>query len=315
VEVGVAVRFDAVVRAAYTALAPYEELVSFEGIVAYDHGVAGQYLALAAGHLDDPDAALRHAERALVRAANAGAVVVAHTRANCARGLLATTDDRARHRGRVLARDAMETYTSIGLTALAGEMRVLLDGAAADAGTPTLCRDGDTWAFTYAGTTSRLRHAKGIADLAALLAQPGREIHVRTLEGVSGAPVASDQSLLDDVAVAQYRDRLGELEAALETADRDGDLGRSTALGAERDALVEQLTAAFGLGAHRRGFVDADERLRKAVSARVKASIDRIANGDPALGRHLRHSVRTGFFCVYEPEEPVRWEVRGGTSG
>lgn len=27
------------------------------------------------------------------------------------------------------------------------------------------------------------------------------------------------------------------------------------------------------------------------------------------LGRHLRHSIRTGTFCSYEPEVPVTWEV------
>jgi tetratricopeptide (TPR) repeat protein len=315
VEAAVAVGFDALVRASYAALVPYEDLVSFEGIVAFDHGAVGQFLALAAGHLDDNEAALRHTERALERVPDAGAVVVAHTRANCARGLLATTDDAARNRGRVLARDAMETYSVIGLSALADEMRVLVDTAPrVDVTAPTLGREGDTWVFTYAGTTSRLRHAKGIADLAALLARPGREIHVRALEGVADMPVGSAQSLLDDVAVAEYRDRLADLEADLAEADRDGDAGRSATLGAERDALVEQLTAALGLGDRRRGFVDADERLRKAVSARVKASIDRIAATDPALGRHLRHSVRTGYFCVYEPEEPVRWEVRGHAS-
>jgi RecA/RadA recombinase len=311
VEASVAVGFDAMVRAAYDALLPYEDLVSFEGIVAYDHGTVGQFLALAAGHLGNADAALRHAERAVARASKAGALVLAHTRANCARGLLATTDDTARSRGRVLAREALEAYDAVGLQALVAEMRTILDEAPGhDVASPTLCREGDTWLFTYAGTTTRVRHAKGIGDLAALLAQPGREIHVRALEGVSGERGVSDQPVLDATAVEQYRERLVDLEAELVQADRDGDLGRSATLGAERDALVEQLTAAFGLGDRRRAFVDADERLRKAVSARVKASIDRIATMDPALGRHLRHSVRTGFFCAYEPETPLRWQVR-----
>jgi hypothetical protein len=116
--------------------------------------------------------------------------------------------------------------------------------------------------------------------------------------------------VLDDEAIAAYRERLAELEADLAAADRDGDIGRSDKLAAERDALVDQLAGAFGLG-RRRGFVDADERLRKAVSARVKASIDRIDTMNPPLGRHLRNSVRTGFFCTYAPETPVRWQVSG----
>jgi hypothetical protein len=311
VEVGVEVGDDLLVRAAYDALVPYEDLVSFEGIVAYDHGPVGQFLALASGHLDDADAALRHTERALPRASSAGAVVAAHTRANCARGLLATNDDAARRRGKALAGEAIATYTAIGLAALADEMRALLDGTPdAHGGTPSLCRDGDTWVFTYGGTTSRLRNAKGIADLATMLAHPGHEIHVRTLEGVAGAPSGPAQPLLDDAAVADYRRRLADLEAELAAADRDYDVGRSAMLGAERDALIEQLTAAFGLGDRPRRFAGADERLRKAVSARVRATIDRIATSNPALAHHLRHSVRTGFLCAYEPEQAVRWHVR-----
>jgi len=55
---------------------------------------------------------------------------------------------------------------------------------------------------------------------------------------------------------------------------------------------------------------DPDERLRKAVSARVKASIDRVEELQPPLGRHLRASVRTGFWCAYTPERPTTWLIK-----
>jgi hypothetical protein len=79
---------------------------------------------------------------------------------------------------------------------------------------------------------------------------------------------------------------------------------------AERDALVDELQGAIGRsGRVRAAGPDPDERLRKAVSARVKASIERIAALHPALGRHLRSSVRTGYWCAYEPEQPTPWRV------
>jgi len=64
------------------------------------------------------------------------------------------------------------------------------------------------------------------------------------------------------------------------------------------------------LGARSAGS-DPDERLRKAVSARVRSSIDRLEALHPLLGRHLRNSVRTGLWCSYQPERPVAWEVSG----
>jgi hypothetical protein len=30
---------------------------------------------------------------------------------------------------------------------------------------------------------------------------------------------------------------------------------------------------------------------------------------DPKLARHLERSLRTGYFCRYEPEEPIAWEL------
>jgi hypothetical protein len=42
----------------------------------------------------------------------------------------------------------------------------------------------------------------------------------------------------------------------------------------------------------------------------MKAAIGRLEAEDPALGHHLRTSVRTGTFCVYHPgPDPPVWEL------
>jgi hypothetical protein len=46
------------------------------------------------------------------------------------------------------------------------------------------------------------------------------------------------------------------------------------------------------------------------VSNRIRDTVVRIGAVHPALGRHLRASIRTGTFCSYRPERPVAWEVR-----
>jgi hypothetical protein len=40
---------------------------------------------------------------------------------------------------------------------------------------------------------------------------------------------------------------------------------------------------------------------------RIKDAIRRIGVVHPDLGRHLARSVRTGTFCVYDPDQPARW--------
>jgi hypothetical protein len=51
------------------------------------------------------------------------------------------------------------------------------------------------------------------------------------------------------------------------------------------------------------------ERARRAVGTRIRLGIERIEAAHPSLGRHLRHSVRTGTFCAYEPEMRTTWST------
>jgi tetratricopeptide (TPR) repeat protein len=310
---------EPVVRRAMVMLAPYAGLGVFEGIAAVDHGVVDRFLAVGAAYLGDHDAARAHTAQALLLVAGAGRLVQAHTRADCARALARSPEPDDRARAAELARAAIAGYEAMGFGALAEELRSLprrspspVNGRSQDAPEAALGRDGDTWLFTFEGTSTRIRHAKGVADLAVLLARPGREVHVRELEGAMSPRAAGAGPVLDEQAVAQYRRRLHDIEEDLDEADRHADLERAAALAAERDALVSELTKAFGLGGRARlAGSDPDERLRKAVSARVKATIDRLDDLHPRLAAHLRRSVRTGFWCAYEPERPVSWDVVG----
>ena len=297
---------------AYALLAPYAGIGVFDGIAAADHGVTDRFLTLAAGCAGEIDAAVRHAEAALAGVEGSGRLVVAHTRADCARALLSTGDPAVRERAIELAREAGDSYEAMGLDSMAAETRSLSRRGPGAEQPAALVRERLGWRFSFDGNAIRVADAKGIADLAVMLARPGTPIHVRALQGAGGAAAAamSAQPVLDELAVRQYRLRLRDLEEELDGADRNNDPVASARLAAERDALVEQLAGAFGLGGRRRSVgSDADERLRKAVSARVKAAIAHVEELHPVLGRHLRNSVRTGYWCSYEPERPVDWTV------
>ncbi|MDQ4130786.1 MAG: transcriptional regulator, partial [Actinomycetota bacterium] len=81
-------------------------------------------------------------------------------------------------------------------------------------------------------------------------------------------------------------------------------------LRAERDFLVAELAAAVGLGGRDRVAASAVERARQSVSKGVHAAIRRLGGANPALGRHLEATVRTGTYCIYQPDPraPIRWE-------
>jgi len=172
-------------------------------------------------------------------------------------------------------------------------------------------RDGEVWTLAYGGREIRMRDSKGLRDLHALLARPGAAVAALDLAtGPAGLRSPSDTGeVIDAQARAAYRQRLRELEEAAAEADAAADIERSARIAAERDALVEALTGAYGLGGRVRRSGSAAERARTAVTARIRDAIRRIGDAHPELGRHLARSVRTGTFCVYDPDQPVRWSL------
>lgn len=169
-------------------------------------------------------------------------------------------------------------------------------------------REGPVWSVVYAGRTAAVRDSKGMGDLAVLLARPGTPVPAVELAGAVGGADLGD--VIDGRARAAYQVRLAELDEELASADGAGDAARSARAAAERSALVIQLAQAYGLGGRARRAGDTAERARTAVTWRIRSALRVIEAAHPELGRHLHHSVRTGTACSYEPEAPLRWEVR-----
>ena len=45
------------------------------------------------------------------------------------------------------------------------------------------------------------------------------------------------------------------------------------------------------------------------MTARIRDAIERIRREHVLLARHFEHSIHTGTFCSYEPDEPVEWRL------
>jgi hypothetical protein len=144
-------------------------------------------------------------------------------------GLLAAAlgrwDDAAAHLD-----DAARRCDRLGAALLAARTRTELARVRAAQGhtppgnggsTNVFRREGDTWTLAFGDLTVTLRDAKGLRDLAVLLATPGREVAATEL--VTGVASASAPSLaalgadpvLDDRARAAYRVRLTQLDDEL----------------------------------------------------------------------------------------------------
>lgn len=170
-------------------------------------------------------------------------------------------------------------------------------------------RLGELWEVAYSHVEVRVPDMKGCRDIALLLASPGERIHCMDL---AGRLVEGDSGVaMDAKARAACQRRLLDLQEDLSEAERHSDLARCERLNAELDQLVEQLSAAMGLGGRGRRLGDPAEKARTAVTWRIRSAIKRIGQAHPELGRHLQASIRTGAFCAYSPERPIRWRVAG----
>jgi hypothetical protein len=101
----------------------------------------------------------------------------------------------------------------------------------------------------------------------------------------------------------------GRAQSAVDEAEAGGDDERKARARQELEFIEHELAAAYGLGGTARRLADPAERARKAVANRIRDAVSRIEAHHPALGRHLRTSIRTGTFCCYEPERTVTWDV------
>lgn len=196
----------------------------------------------------------------------------------------------------------------------------------ADAAAVAMDLDGDVWRVGYRNTTIQLRHSRGLALLAHLVRNPGQETHVTTLDAITpsnrpgatrgpadalAAPRLGDAGeILDAKARAEYRRRATELREQIEDADARNDVRRGAAMRDELEQLEDELRLAVGAGGRPRRAANDAERLRVAITHRIRAAIDQIARRHPELGDHLRASVSTGYRCLYQPSSAAVVEDR-----
>ncbi len=280
-----AVADEARMEAAWTRLLPYADRFALDGTAAVCYGPVSATLGRVARARGDVDDARRWYESALDALSLVDAPLL-----------------RARLLGEITALGGPQPLPDD-----AGRGPVAREAARFE-------REGDTWLLAFAGATARLRDAKGLRDLAVLLANPDGEVHaldlVAATEGHARGERAADPDIgpaLDARARAAYEQRIRDLTESIEDAEDANDIGRAARLDEERAALLRELGAALGLSGRARSQSSDAERARKAVTMRIRDAIGRIDRELPALGSHLRNSVRTGIFCSYRPEQPVEW--------
>jgi tetratricopeptide (TPR) repeat protein len=164
---------------------------------------------------------------------------LAQARADHARLLLrrgASEDADAAQRMATAARAAA---VEIGMANVVNECDSVLEGLIPSANSPfdvadtgLFHREGEIWTLAFAGTSVQLPHAKGLADIARLLATPDQPVSAAELvaaqaPGAEGVQAKRGEDVLDRRARQEIRSRLAALDEAQADAESDGDLERA----------------------------------------------------------------------------------------
>ena len=96
---------------------------------------------------------------------------------------------------------------------------------------------------------------------------------------------------------------------AIQEAEFLQQTGQVEKLRQEYDQLLEHLSQSVGLGGRTRKVSGSIEKARTAVTWRIRSAIKKISRVHPALGKHLKISIKTGLVCEYTPEKELNWKV------
>jgi hypothetical protein len=243
-----------------------------------------------------------------------------------------------------LLEEAQPIAAELGVERIAGRIEELRRELGGKAGAPApevvaapdtdfaqLRREGDVWAFEYGPRSIAVRDSKGVRHIAFLLANPGLEVHALELVGADSGQaeggraggaredlhgIAGDDAgpVLDAQAKTAYRRRLEDLQEEIEEAEAFNDPERLARAREEFDFITGELSGAVGLGGRDRKSASGAERARVSVTKAIRSTIKRVTEHDPVLGRELDATIRTGTFCMYEPDprHPLSWRVHQG---
>lgn len=287
-------------------LRPFAELPVMVSLAVSCFGSVARALGRATLTMGDPAAAVGHLEQAVaanVRLDHRPATAV--SRAELAEALIGRAKPGDLKRARSLLVEAVTQARDLGLGHRAQVWSTQLDALEPPNVPAVLLRRGDGWTLTGRGGRAELPDLVGLRYLCRLLDSPGRQFAATELCGAVEAETRHES--LDSATIAAQRQQIRELQAAIDDAESDADLGKAERLRLERDVVAHAVTDALGLGDEPPSAVP-PERARTAVRKAIKRALDAIADQDPVLGGDLRATISTGTVCRYTPGD-LSWRI------
>lgn len=173
--------------------------------------------------------------------------------------------------------------------------------------TITFRKENEVWEFNFAGSQGFLPAVKGYNDIFKLISNPGKSFHCTDLMG--SVLLQKGEALADDQAKKDYWNKLTDIRNELEQSELALDAHKTIELQSQYDELVEFLSKTYDKKGRARKQNDVVDKIRSAVTWRIRNAISKIEKANPPLGKHFNNTIKTGTYCEYHPEHKVEWNV------
>ena len=175
-------------------------------------------------------------------------------------------------------------------------------------------KKGHAWVVRHNGKEDFiLTPSKGAAYLHLLLSSPHQALSAVSMAfQVACVP---QQFILGDAgersdkdSKAAYRARYEELKEELAQAVKDNDEATKERVREEMGSLADELRDR-GWGGKAKKEHSYHDRIRKAVGNAIHRAVEQIGQYDKELAKHLQAQIRCGNNPVYDPGEPIDWDL------
>lgn len=178
-------------------------------------------------------------------------------------------------------------------------------------------KGGRTWTLSFNGKAVHIQDMLGLGYVADLLRKPGVPIEATALAGASVESTKITQLtgmlMADETTIKAVRRNLAEKKSELSGLQKR-DWTRKGALEEEIAKLQKYLGEVETHKGHARKVAGTAQRSRTSVTNAIRRAIDQIATQHPALGSHLKESIKTGTTPIYAPAVIPDWRFQSQSS-
>jgi hypothetical protein len=117
------------------------------------------------------------------------------------------------------------------------------------------------------------------------------------------------EKVMDRVGYKAVCRKIEQLTAEIDDATRNKDMMEAARLSEEKQRLGDCLFKSFDQKGKPRRLRDKSKNDTDQVRNAINRALETIREKSKKLYRHLNNSLKRGYWCSYEPENPIKWNA------